>query len=107
MSNTLMPNLTTAKSTKARTSIALDIEKKKAIEEIARQQNRTPHYVMLEMISKGIQEAQEEAQYQEYIKNRVMRAYNEMIENGSQGVSGGEAKEIVMQKVRERLANNK
>lgn len=107
MSNTLMPNLTTAKSTKARTSIALDIEKKKAIEEIARQQNRTPHYVILEMISKGIQEAQEEAQYQEYIKNRVMRAYNEMIENGSQGVSGGEAKEIVMQKVRKRLANNK
>ncbi|STY88566.1 hypothetical protein [Moraxella bovis] len=102
-----MPNLTTAKSTKARTSIALDIEKKKAIEEIARQQNRTPHYVMLEMISKGIQEAQEEAQYQEYIKNRVMRAYNEMIENGSQGVSGAEAKEIVMHKVRERLANNK
>lgn len=107
MSNTLMPNLTTAKLTKSRTSIALDIEKKKAIEEIARQQNRTPHYAMLEMISKGIQEAQEEAQYQEYIKNRVMRAYNEMIENGSQGVSGGEAKEIVMQKVRERLANNK
>lgn len=107
MSNTLMPNLATSKPTKARTSIALDFEKKKAIEEIARQQNRTPHYVMIEMISKGIQEAQKEAQYQEYIKNRVMRAYNEMTENGSQGVTSSEAKEIVMQKVRERLADNK
>lgn len=107
MSNALMPNLATSKPTKARTSIALDFEKKKAIEEIARQQNRTPHYVMIEMISKGIQEAQEEAQYQEYIKNRVMCAYNEMIENGSQGLTSSEAKEIVMQKVRERLANNK
>lgn len=99
---------TATKSTpKARISVALDFEKKQALQELAKQQNRSVHFVMLDIIDKALQEAQEQAQYQEYIKNRVMRAYNEMIENGSQGVTSSEAKEIVMQKVRERLANNK
>ncbi|WP_115248501.1 hypothetical protein [Moraxella lacunata] len=85
MSNTLMPNLATSKPTKARTSIALDFEKKKAIEEIARQQNRTPHYVMIEMISKGIQEAQEQAEYEKWVEKRVMAVYDRVQKQGSNG----------------------
>ena len=85
MSNTLMPNLTTSKPTKARTSIALDFEKKKAIVEIARQQNRTPHYVMIEMISKGIQEAQEQAEYEKWVEKRVMAVYDRVQKQGSNG----------------------
>ncbi len=101
-----MRNVSTSKPPKTRTSIALDFDKKKAIEEIARQQNRTPHYVMIEMINKGIQEAKEEAEYQNYIENRVMSTYNEMMKNGSQGITSKEVKEIVMQRVKEKLANN-
>lgn len=85
MSNTLMPNLATSKPTKARTSIALDFEKKKAIEEIARQQNRTPHYVMIEMISKGIQEAQEQAEYEKWVEKQVMAVYDRVQKQGSNG----------------------
>lgn len=85
MSNTLMPNLATSKPTKARTSIALDFEKKKAIEEIARQQNRTPHYVMIEMISRGIQEAQEQAEYEKWVEKRVMAVYDRVQKQGSNG----------------------
>ncbi|STZ74950.1 Uncharacterised protein [Moraxella lacunata] len=80
-----MPNLATSKPTKARTSIALDFEKKKAIEEIARQQNRTPHYVMIEMISKGIQEAQEQAEYEKWVEKRVMAVYDRVQKQGSNG----------------------
>lgn len=47
----------------------------------------------------------EEIEYQEYVQNRVMRAYHEMLENGSQGVSSREAKEIVLQRISQRLNN--
>lgn len=107
MSNTLMPNLATSKPTKARTSIALDFEKKKAIEEIARQQNRTPHYVMIEMINKGIQEAREEAQYQEYVKNRVLSSLRRLETEGSDGVPSEQVFDVVMERVRKRLKNDK
>ena len=108
MRNTAMPNLATApKPQKERLSLVLDFDKKQALTEIAQKQNRSLNFVVLEMIEKSLQEAQEEAEYQNYIENRVMRAYNEMKENGSQGVSSAKAKEIVMQRVRERLENNK
>lgn len=108
MSNMAMAQLTTSTNAqKSRVSVALDFDKKQALEAYAKSQNRSVHFVMLEMIDEKLRQAQEEAQYQEYIKNRVMRAYNEMTENGSQGVTSSEAKEIVMQKVREKLANNK
>lgn len=107
MSNDTMPRLQTPTQTKARVSVAIDIEKKQALEAYAKGQNRSVHFVMLEMIDRALQEAKEEAEYQEYIKSRVMRSYNEMMENGSQGVSSSEAKKIVMQRVREKLENNK
>lgn len=107
MSNTAMPHLATApKPQKERLSLVLDFDKKQALTEIAQKQNRSLNFVVLEMIDRALQEAQEEAQYQEYIKNRVMQAYNEMKENGSQGVSSSEAKKIVMQRVGEKLENN-
>lgn len=106
MSNATMPRpSTTPKPQKERLSLVLDFDKKQALNEIAQKQNRSLNFVVLEMIDKSLREAQEEAEYQEYIKNRVMRAYNEIKENGSQGVSSAKAKEIVMQRVKERLEN--
>lgn len=99
MSNAIMPNLSIAKPTKARTSISLDFEKKQAIAEIARQQNRTPHYVMIEMLTKGIQEAQEEAEYQEYVKNRVLKALNRLETEGSNGIPSEQVFDNVMQRI--------
>lgn len=99
MSNTLMPNLATSKPTKARTSIALDFEKKKAIEEIARQQNRTPHYVMIEMISKGIQEAQEQAEYEKWVEKRVMAVYDRVQKQGSNGKTSSQVFATLQEKM--------
>lgn len=108
MSNSTMPRPTTApKPQKERLSLVLDFDKKQALTKIAQKQNRSLNFVVLEMIEKSLKEVQEEAEYQSYIENRVMQAYNEMKENGSQGVTSSEAKEIVMQRVRERLENNK
>lgn len=102
-----MPRLATAtKPRKERLSLVLDFDKKQALNEIAKKQNRSLNFVVLEMIEKSLQEAQAEAEYQDYIEKRVMQAYNEMKENGSQGVGSSKAKEIVMQRVRERLENN-
>lgn len=99
MSNTIMLTQSTAKPTKARTSISLDLEKKQAIQEIAKRQNRTPHYVMIEMLTKGIQEAQEEAEYQEYVKNRVLKALHRFETEGSNGVPSEQVFDAVMQRI--------
>lgn len=103
MSTAIMPTLASTSPAKARKTVVMDYSKKQAIDEIAKRQNRTPHYIILEMIDKGIKEAQEEAEYQEYIKNRVMSAYNDMLENGTKGVNSRELKQMVMQSLDERL----
>lgn len=97
--STTMPNLATSKPTKARISIALDFEKKKAIEEIARQQNRTPHYVMIEMISKGIQEAQEQAEYEKWVEKRVMAVYDRVQKQGSNGKTSSQVFATLQEKM--------
>lgn len=86
MSNATMPHLATApKPQKERLSLVLDFDKKQALNEIAQRQNRSLNFVVLEMIEKSLQEAQEEAEYQSYIENRVMAIYDRVEKNGSRG----------------------
>ena len=108
MSNTTMQTaqITSKSRPKARLSIALDFEKKQALQTIAENQNRSVHFVMLDMIEKGLQEAREEAEYQAYIKNRVMKAYNRLETEGSKGVTSSELKKRVMKNLDERLKGN-
>lgn len=98
-----MPQSTTTTKTpskaKARVSIALDMDKKQAIQDIAKQQNRTPHYVMLEMLTKGIEEAQAEEEYQKYIEQRVMTALHRLETEGSRGVPSEQVFDDIMQRI--------
>lgn len=74
---------------KARLSVALDTERKKALESYARAQNRSVHFVMLEMIDEKLRQVQEEAEYQEYIKNKVLAVYDRVEQKGSRGETSG------------------
>lgn len=81
---------------KARISVALDIEKKQALEHIAKEQKRSVHFIMLELIDKALKEAQEEAEYQEYIKNRVLATEKRLNEEGSDNLTKEQVKSNVI-----------
>lgn len=97
--------MTTLTAPKANMSLKIDIEQKEALKRLAIQKKRSVHYVMVDMIEKGLEEAREEAEYQEYIKNRVMKAYNN-VQNGAELLTSTELKKRVMQRLEERLKNN-
>lgn len=81
-----MSNLTATQiKPKASVSVKMDYEKKEALQQLAKKQNRSVHYIMLDMIEKGLQEAQEQAEYDEYVKNRVMKTYNRVMTEGASG----------------------
>lgn len=103
MSNDTMPRLQTPTQTKARVSVALDIEKKQALEAYAKGQNRSVHFVMLEIIDRALQEAKEETEYQEYIKNRVLASEKRLNEQGADNLT----KEQVRANIKQFLASNK
>jgi len=86
MSNTDMPHLATApKPQKERLSLVLDFDKKQALTEIAQKQNRSLNFVVLEMIEKSLQEAQEQAEYEKWVEKRVMAVYDRVQKQGSNG----------------------
>lgn len=85
----------TLPKTKARLSVAIDIEQKKALETYAKAQNRSVHFVMLEMIDEKLKQAQEEAEYQEYIKNRVLLTEKRLKEQGADNLSMEQVKNEV------------
>lgn len=58
---------------------------------------------MLDIIDKALQEAQEQAQYQEYIKTSVLLAEKRLDEQGSDGLTREQVKSSVMENVREFL----
>lgn len=100
MSNATMPRLaTTPKPQKERLSLVLDFDKKQALTEIAQKENRSLNFVVLEMIEKSLKEAQEEAEYQEYIKNRVLKALNRFETEGSNGIPSEQVFDNVMQRI--------
>lgn len=108
MSNQTMPRLSTAtKPKKERLSLVLDFEKKQALSEIAQKQNRSLNFVVLEMIEKSLQEAKEEAQDQEYVKNRVLNSLHRLETEGSDGVPSEQVFDLVMERARKRLKNDK
>lgn len=92
---------------KAHLSIKVDVEIKSELQKIAKLEDRSVHYVLIEAVERYISEKKEEEAYQEYVKNRVMKAYNRLITEGSNGVRSEDVHDIVMKKVKTRLAKNK
>ena len=86
----------TSGNSKQRLSLLLDSDKKQALEQIAKQQNRSLNGVVGDTIDRALNAMQEEAEYQ---------AYNQMIENGSHGIDSSELKKRVMHNLNNRLQN--
>ena len=95
----------TSGNSKQRLSLLLDSDKKQALEQIAKQQNRSLNGVVGDTIDRALNAMQEEAEYPAYIQNRVTQAYNQMIENGSHGIDSSELKKRVMHNLNNRLQN--
>lgn len=92
-------------SPKINLSVKVTLETKEALQKLAKSQNRSVHYVMSEMLMKGLAEAQEEAEYQDYVKNRVLNALNRFEQNGSNGVPSEQAFDVVMQMIENKKNN--
>lgn len=86
-----------AVSTRVNLSLKVTLETKEALQKLAKSQNRSVHYVMNEIIQKGLAEAKEQDEYQEYVKNRVLAALNRFEKEGSNGVPNEQVFDTVMQ----------
>lgn len=75
---------------KANLSLKIDFEKKEILQQIAEKQKRSVHYIMLDMIDRGIEQAKEE--------ERILAAYDEIMHDPSMAVTGEELRSRVMAK---------
>ena len=80
-----MPTLATTKNPKQRLSVVLDFEKKQALENLAKEKNRSLNFVVIEMIDQALQQAKEQAEYEQWVENRVMAVYERVQKQGSNG----------------------
>lgn len=65
---------------KARVSIVIDLEKKQALEQLAKSHDRTLNYFMGELVDKALQEAKEQREYNALVEQRVMQAYQSVLD---------------------------
>lgn len=80
-----MATLTT--TPKQSTSIKLTMDTKQALQHFAEQENRSVHYLLVTAVEEFIERKQQEAEYQEYIKNRVLASEQRLDEQGSDGLT--------------------
>lgn len=78
-----MSSLATTPTTKTNLSVSLDFDKKQALENFAKKQNRSIDFVVLEMIDKILEQAKEQSEYDDWVEQRVMTAYNRVQQHGS------------------------
>lgn len=71
---------------KSRVSLVMDFEKKQALEQLAKRQNRTLNYLIGELVDKALQEVKEQEEYEAYVEKRVMQAYQNVLD-GKKGTS--------------------
>lgn len=69
----------------ANMSIKIPVTDKEALQQIAKKKNRSTHFIMLEMIQKGLQQEKEQAEYEKWVENRVMAVYERVQKQGSSG----------------------
>lgn len=92
-----MATLTTPKQN---ISVKLSINTKQALERFAKEENRSVHYLLVTAIEEFVAKKQEETEYQEYIKNRVLVTEKRLHEQGMDNLT----KEQVQNDVRQFLA---
>ena len=87
---------TSLKQTTFTKSIKLPIDTKKALEHFAKQENRSVHYLLVTAVEEFIQRKQDEANYQEYIKNRVMASEKRLDQQGGDGLTRKQVEKNVL-----------
>lgn len=77
-------------------SIKLPLDTTKALERFAEQENRTVHYLLVTAVEEFVKRKQEEADYQEYIKSRVLASEKRLDQQGGDGLTRGQVEKNVM-----------
>lgn len=77
-------------------SIKLPLETTKALERFAEQENRSVHYLLVTAVEEFVKRKQDEANYQEYIKNHVLASEKRLDQQGGDGLIREQVKKNVM-----------
>lgn len=77
-------------------SIKLPIDTTKALERFAEQENRSVHYLLVTAVEEFVKRKQDEANYQEYIKNRVLASEKRLDQQGGDGLTREQVKKNVL-----------
>lgn len=72
---------------KQNTSIKLTMDTKEALKRFAEQENRSVHYLLVTAVEEFIERKQQEAEYQEYIKSRVLASEKRLDQQGGDGLT--------------------
>lgn len=107
--NTIMTTMETTLQTspkKANLSIKVGLDTKAELQRLAELKNRSVHFLMIEAVENYIAEQKAQAEYEKYVEERVMKAYNRFKAEGSDGVSSDEMYDVVMKRVQERLTKH-
>ncbi|WP_373784652.1 CopG family ribbon-helix-helix protein [Kaistella sp.] len=95
--------MTTATNQKQTTSIKLDMQTKQALKRFAKQENRSVHYLLVSAVKDFVKRKQEEDEYQEYIKKRVLASENRLHTQGADNLT----KDQIKASIKQFLINNK
>ena len=86
-------------------SLKMSPQMKQSLQHLAQAQNRSVHYVMLDLLQQGLERAQQEADYQVYMQQRVLAAYDRLEREGSNGVPAEQVHDRIMANIQKRLAH--
>lgn len=103
---TTMETTLQTSSKKANLSIKVGLDTKAELQRLAELKNRSVHFLMIEAVENYIAEQKAQAEYEKYVEERVMKAYNRFKAEGSDGVSSDEMYDVVMKRVQERLTRH-
>ncbi|UNU73167.1 ribbon-helix-helix domain-containing protein [Moraxella nasovis] len=78
----------TATTGKSAISLRIDVETKQALQELAEKENRSIHYMAVQMLDRAVKE---QLHYQKMLEKDIMQASDNLHENGSSGISASEA----------------
>lgn len=81
---------------KQNTSIKLTMDAKEALKRFAEQENRSVHYLLVTAVEEFIERKQQEAEYQEYIKSRVLASEKRLDQQGGDGLTREQVGKNVM-----------
>lgn len=81
----------------AQKSVKLSIDTHQALERFAKQENRSVHYLIVTAVEEFVKRKQEQSDYQEYIKNRVLASEKRLDEQGADNLTRVQVERNILQ----------